>query len=306
MAYITNYTYSKLCAQIQINSDINLETFTKFIYDDTRIFYLLNKMEVRYLFTFRNLLADCDEFIATHYKHVPQRIDNHEFVFESIGKLKYHLSLNCPSIKNDFINFHIPVEIKELGGDAVSDYRKWFVSGRYAEAYYEGKLDQEKMIFAYNMRFPNKYSVAPLNENFKLIEKRDNSNISMLDRSFDMTEFEKKLEKHIENYYAIFSCKVLKTLSKFKHLSIRSDEEIEIALSEVFSPEFVKNYGINAVRNKFRIAKEIVNSILQLLIEYFKWTYNLNSREFSSIALENFGLECCEFCKKGYQKLEFA
>lgn len=297
MALITNHTFGKLCSRVEINKEIDLATFIQFIYDDERLYYVLNKLEIKYLFNYRNLLNDEDTFMVEFYNEVPERIDKKQFVFEKAGKLKYHTFSNCSSLNKDFIDFHIPVEIREKGELAVNDYRTWFKEKRIADDFFNGKLDQEKMIFAYNMRFPPKYSIPPLNEQFKLIEKRANSNHSKIKESFDLNSFKNQLEQQLEYYYMIFTCPVLKTLSKHKYLYDKSNEEIEGKLSTLFSPEFVTNYGINAVRSKLKYAKEIVNSIMQLLVDYFKWNFKIHSKEFNVINLEKFGLECCGYCK---------
>lgn len=69
-------------------------------------------------------------------------------------------------------------------------------------------------------------------------------------------------------------------------------------MTEVFSSVFVENYGIDNFKEKFKLSKIYTYKIIELIIEYLKWNYNLEDKKFDKITLEQFGLECCYFCKK--------
>ncbi len=298
MANLTNYTYSKLCRKLEIKETIDLDFFLKNIYNDQQIYFMLNKFEARYLFVYKSLLDDEEKFYLEFYKEVPERIDTQNYVYEQAGKLKYHLSQDCVFIKKDFIDFNIPPEIKELGNDVVKEFRDWFKSKGYAELYFSGNLDKSVVVFNYNILFPRKFNVPVLNENYELIAQKPNSNSVISDDEFDNDKFVKTIEHLKKLYDNTFSCKVSRILSKFDYLLRKSDFEIQEKMTELFSPEFSKNYGMKNLKEKLKISRDIKIKIMAQLIDYFKWNYKINEKSFSNITLENFGLECCGGCEK--------
>jgi len=298
MAHLTNYTFSKLCRTVMVNREIDLELFTKEVYNNPKIYNIFNKLEVNYLFVYKQLLENPEKFQTEYYQEVPERQDTKRMVFEKAGKLKYHLDNKCQLIHNNFIDFNIPKDIKELGDEVIQEYRDWFKAKGYADAYYNNQLDITKVVFDYNMKFPPKYNIPVLNENYKLITDIKNSNDQRTDEMFDYDTFLNNLE-HLEKIHEnAFSCKTTRILSKFDYLLDKSDAEIKLKISELFSDVFIDNYGMDRLKNLFKQAKSVKYDILKNLIEYFKWTYKLKEKYFQTITLENFGLVCCGGCKK--------
>ncbi|MGO4912498.1 hypothetical protein [Leeuwenhoekiella sp. W20_SRS_FM14] len=298
MAHLTNYTFSKLCKKLEINRDIDLDLFVEYVYEDPQIYYILNKFEIKYLFNYRTLLEDEDKFYAEYYQEVPERVDTQTYVFERAGKLKYHLNNSCAFINKDFIDFNIPPEIQELGNEVVTEFREWFKSKGYAEEYYNGTLDTEKVVFNYNVKFPPKYKVPVLNENYELVKRLPNSNNVMREQEFDLTAFQETIIHLKTKYYNEFSCKVSRIISKFDYLLRKSDQEIEEKISEVFSPEFIGNYGMKKLKEKFKFSRDLKVKVIAELLEYFKWNYKIDDKDFNNVTLENFGLDCCGGCEK--------
>ncbi|GAA4327294.1 hypothetical protein GCM10023115_24820 [Pontixanthobacter gangjinensis] len=298
MAHLTNYTYSRLCRKLEIKQEVDLQLFLDFVYNDPQVYYILNKFEVNYLFNYKALLEDEDRFYAEYYQEVPERIDSKTYVFESGGKLKYHLTNECRLITKDFIDFNIPPEIRELGEEVVEEYRDWFKEKGFADQYFQNKLDKSLVVFNYNMKFPPKYKIPVLNENYELIKKIPNSNNLVSDNSFDKQDFLNKMDVSIKQYYNMFSCKTTRIISKFDYLRGKSDAEIREKMTEVFSPNFVDNYGIKNLKEKFTYSRKIKLDIISNLLEFFRWNFNLKEKDFKKITLENFGLECCNSCSK--------
>lgn len=296
MPYLTKYTFSKLCGKIHIKEDIDLDFFLDNIYDDASLYFIFNKQEIKFLFKYKSILDDEINFIAEYYKEVPPREDHKNYVFEKAGKLKYHLYDTCKMINSDFIDFPIPQEIKDLGDDAIDEFRNWFKNKGYAEKYYEHTLDKYKVIFDYNSYFPSRLGVTTLNENSKLIEEIPNSNIVESTGEFDYKIFLKNLEHLKLLFDNLFSCNVSRTLSKFQYLLNKSDSEIEKKMSEIFSNVFVENYGLEKVKEKLKSSKFIKTELMKNLIEYFKWNFNFSDKSFDKISLEQFGLICCGSC----------
>jgi hypothetical protein len=244
------------------------------------------------------MLEDLDKFEKTYYQEVPEREDTKRMVFEKGGKLKYHLDAQCRLINHNFIDFNIPPEITALGDDIVQEYRDWFKSKGYAEAYFNNQLDISKVVFDYNVKFPPKYNVPVLNENYKLITDIPNSKDEKVDDAFNYDTFLTNLDHLQKKHENIFSCKTTMILSKFDHLLNKKDYEIEEKISELFSDVFIENYGMDKVKNLFHEAKNIKYEIMTNLLNYFKWTYKLKEKDFDNITLEKFGLVCCGGCKK--------
>ena len=84
------------------------------------------------------------------------------YVFEKGGKLKYHLTKDCECLQQDYVNFHIPKDITDLGDNVVEEFRAWFKSKGYAQKYFNGTLNNSKVVFDFNMIFPSKYNITPL------------------------------------------------------------------------------------------------------------------------------------------------
>ena len=298
MAYLTNYTFSKLSRKLEVKQEIDLELFLNKVYNDPKIFRLFNKFEIRYLFVYKQLLESLETFQKTYYLFVPEREDTKKLVFEKGGKLKYHLNKECRLINNNFIDFTIPIEITEKGDIIVQEYRDWFKSKGYAEDYFLKKLDLSKVVFDYNMIFPPRYGVSPLNENYKLIMDIANSNDIKVEENFDFDLFLSNIDHLEKKHENIFSCKTSRILSKFDYLLNKSDYEIKQKISELFCDEFIDNFGMNKLKNLLNEAKNIKYEIMVNLLNFFKWTYKLSEKDFEPFILEKFGLVCCEGCKK--------
>lgn len=297
MAYLTNYTFSKLCREIDIDIEINQAVFLNFIYEDVELYRILNQTEIRYLLKFVLLLRDENEFKLKYYQIVPKKQDNKIYVFEKAGFLKYHLSKECPLLTKDFKDFYIPEDIRNIGDDAISHYRSWFKQNDFAIRFSEGKIDLNTIIMRYNNEFPKTYGIQRLEENFGLLKEIANSRNHFSEHYFDSKAFNKRLIELKDGFHIIFSCPVLRTLSKFNSLLNSDENRINEVLSEVFSPEFVRNYGISNIKNKLLWSKKIKNEILQLLVNYFKWHYKAHQKDFDKLTLEYFGLKCCKSCE---------
>lgn len=298
MAHLTKYTFSKLCNKLEINRDIDLDLFIDHVYNDPKIYYMLNKIEIKYLFKYRSLLQDEDKFHAEYFQKVPERADTKTYVFERGGKLKYHLNNSCEFINKDFIDFNIPPEIQELGDEVVTEFRDWFQSKGYAEEYHNGTFNAEKIVFNYNVKFPPKYKVPVLKENYELIKRLPNSNNVMQELEFDLSAFQKEIIHLKAIYDNQFPCKTTRILSKFDYLLRKSDFEIEEKIGEVFSSKFIQNYGMKKLKEKFKIARDVKVKIIEELLKYFKYSFSSHDKDFNKITLDDFGLELCGACKE--------
>jgi hypothetical protein len=123
MAYLTKYTFLKLCKKLEINCEIDLNLFIDNIYEDHYLFEILNKKQIKFLFVHKLLLQDESKFIIDYYQKMPEKKDQQNYVLEKGGKPKYHVSDSCEYLQKKFIGFIIPIEIKKIGNEAIEEFR---------------------------------------------------------------------------------------------------------------------------------------------------------------------------------------
>ena len=213
--------------------------------------------------------------------------------------MKYHLSPTCKLITRDYLDFNIPDEIKIRGDEAIQEYRNWFNANDFGNKYRNNLIDRTTIIAAFNLKYPQKYSIEPIKDNSHLLViEQPNSTFNKIESSYDPEKTKKALNRLKQEWYKNFPCKITKIIAKFKHLSGKSDDEIILKISELFSPVFIPNYGMSKLKQKFEISKGITYKVIALILEHIKWTYNLKGKVFDDKTLEKFGLECCLSCLK--------
>jgi hypothetical protein len=297
MAFITNYTFNKLCRNLDIKKEIDLQTFKDHIFNDANLFYLFNKLELKYLFNYKNLLENDEKYIAEYYQYIPKSIDTNSYVFEKPRKLKYHLTNECECLNHDYVDFHIPEDITDLGDKVVEEFRTWFKSKGYAQKYFNGTLNNSKVVFDFNMIFPSKYNIKPLNEHYKLVLELENSNTYELNSAFNYDKFKENISIIKKKRMNRFQCKISRSLSKFDYLLNKSDSEIRTKISEIFSNQFVENYGLKNLKELFRFSLNLKRELLENLTDYFKWAFKNRNLEIDNHSLNKFGLDCCNKCQ---------
>jgi len=303
MAFLTNYNFSKLAQKLKVDSEISIELFTEHICNDREIFYILNKREIAYLFSYKMLLSDEKGFYSTYFKHIPEAIDNKKRVFTKGGKVKYHLSLDCKSFSNDYIDFTIPqdivdVSIKCNNPSIIDEYRDWFIKNDFKEKYLTKHINKSYIIRQFNLKYPKKYKFDELEENSNtLVIEAKNSKHTVIKDEFNIKKIKSDLEEAKKQWQNSFQCKNSRIISKWKHLESKTDDEIIQIMTDVFSPLFVSNFGVTKFKEYFKLSKTHTYKITALILEYLKWTYNLKNKNFDKVTLEQFGLECCYYCK---------
>ena len=299
MAYLTSFNYGKLCKELKLKDDlkITLEVFLEHIFNDKAFFYIFNKLELEYLFKYRKLLADTDEFVLKYYNDIPNKEDDKIWVFSKGGRTKYHLSLNCKTLTNDFIDFGIPNDIRESGNAAIDEYRDWFSNQGYAQQFKNQKINKQDIINAFNKKYP-KLGYKPIQDDSNLLVlELKNSGINYVEKQQDANILILELNELLLEYRNYFPGAGDRKIAKHNYLRNKTDQEIIDRMNTVFDNElFVEKYGLTKLKNKFIQAHEITFKITQKLINYFKWTYNLNGKSFNPTTLNHFGLECCKSC----------
>lgn len=300
--FITHYTFNKLVQTIKYKiEDISLEQFLC-LYNDKDIFSILNRNEIKELFLIKTILnQDNTQLEVEMLKYVEEKEDTKTYVNEKNDKFIFHMYEDCESMRNDFVDFIILPEIKENG--LVEEYRDWFNSNNFYQKFMNG-LSVNAIIFSYNQYFPVRYNLPILAENTKLVRVISNSDFKKIENTF--LDIEKQINDLKNGYHQIFSCQVLRKLSKFSFLLGKSESEITSVLSESFDKDFVKNYGFYNVKTKLEWSAKIRSQIIKLISDNIKYKFQMNKdlnfvKINSQIDLNKFGLRCCVKCDLKYK-----
>lgn len=301
MAFITNYTLSKLARSLEIKEIITEEIFISHIYEDQRLFSFFTKWELKYLFNYKKLLEN-EKSHLVYFQQVPKTLDTYTYATESDSKLKYHLSVNCKLLIKDFRGFIIPPEVKEA--KLITEFREWFKENNFEVKYNNGEISKEFIVRKYNREFASKYDLKELNEQYDLIDEKPNSGHEEKLSSFNLNEFHKTIEECIEYKRNTLNSYEKRILGKWEGMQSKSDLEIKNKVIELVGEVFYNNYGLEAIKDLWKnYAKVKRGVLLKELIEYFKWTYKADEKIFDKITLENFNLSCCGHCSDSNQEL---
>lgn len=309
---MTEASFKKLISKLSINVEITEELFTKEIYPNGQLYYLLNDLERKDLFNYAMLLKDEEQFATRYYKYVPEEPDTKRLVFNEGGKTKYHLDCDCNFLKQDYLDFFIPEEILKLhkafvkeycdGGemnitDYVKEYRDWFKDNLFKERYLKGEISIGFINREFNRKYCLKYGISPLVENSGiLVLEKKNSNIETIDYSLDMISFKRELSQLLSEYADRFRVTEAQKIAKHSYLAKESDAIILNKLKEILPKTPITDKNYSGIVDDLKFARKITRQILHLLKGYLKWTYGLADKNFNEITLEHFGLECCNGC----------
>jgi len=87
-------------------------------------------------------------------------------------------------------------------------------------------------------------------------------------------------------------------MANYDFLLFKDDIFIVNYLELKFGFDICSSYGLNNIKSFWRKHKNIKDKIYDNLIDYFKWTYNFQGKEFADADLDKLGFECCKFCLK--------
>lgn len=120
--HITLSSYKSLTFQFNVKvNDVTIE-LCKQHYDNNMLKELLTHDDIKLLWMTRMLFDETKkEFIENSRKSFL----NMDLIFDSNSAPKYHKNSECESLKNKYINFVIPPEIKNLGASTVLKFKKF-------------------------------------------------------------------------------------------------------------------------------------------------------------------------------------
>jgi hypothetical protein len=100
----------------------------------------------------------------------------------------------------------------------------------------------------------------------------ENSNTCKIKSAFEYNDFKENIKIIKKKRNNRFGCEISKKLTKFDYLLNKSDNEIKTKISEIFSNQFVDNYGLDNLRELFKDSKKYKKELLENLVNFFKWS----------------------------------
>jgi len=319
MPYLTDYSYNQLLERVPIKDIdwIDRAFFTKNIFDNEYLYYFFNQLELKRLWKERLLLSKDKENIGA-FQEVPTREDNFDFVLSIEGKVKFHKDSDCEALHKGFKNFFMPepvVELKETDEDKykmlVQKVRQWFKeNGFTVRDYEEGKLTDRRLTSAFNAYFPEKYNIPEIVESqneesqFRWFIEKKTKRAVAVERSFEYDQFIVDITDLIRKRSELCGSKTMYNLSRYDFLRKKTKEEILKRIEESIEneylkevqPVFLENYGIKRLVQFWNDHFKLKIQAMNLLSDYFKWTYNYNLDTFDEVFLEDYNLEKCKMC----------
>lgn len=310
MAFVTNSTFNLLTSTIgQLISedfDDSLEFYSTNIFSDKRTYFLFNKLELSKLFTAKSILQDEKKFINLYFSELNVKEDNKLYVFSKGGKYKFHLHKDCESLNKNFIDFRVPEDIRELGDEAINDFRNWFVQNNFKDKFLQNfenfnsnKDLDEYVVRLYNNLFPIKYNIKKLPDEYVFATEMKSSGNTEIKQSLQLNELLSFIDFSMARRDILTNKgDVIRRLAKYDWMLEKDRTQIESNISEKIHPDFIKNYGYNRLIALWREHKEIKDAVYEKLIDYFKSIYNFDEKSFENVDLEALGMAKCKYCEK--------
>lgn len=319
MAFLTEFSYRQLIERIEIENIERIDKyfFTTNIFDNEYLFYFFNQFELKRLLKEKTMLSGDNAFVLA-YKEVPQRMDNLNYVLEIRGTVKYHKDNTCAALNRGFKNFFIPETIVRLENEnpekhkeLVEEIRHWFSINNYTiDRYINGEINDVILTTQFNNYFPNKFGIEPItiSQSDKgqfnwYIERKTTGNVGV-EKNFVYNDFLTKITDLIKSRDYLCNSNTMQNLSRYDFLINKTDAEIEAFISDSIKKDFLKNVSDNFIRN-YGIEKlkefwekhiALKKEAFSLLSEYFKWTYNFKENSFEEVFLQNFNIYPCGLC----------
>lgn len=321
MAFLTGYSYKQLIQRVEIEDvdKIDKQFFKTNIYDNDYLYYFFNQLELKKIFAEKVLLSGDERFVPV-YKKVPERADNLNYIMSIKGKVKYHKDGNCEALHKGFRNFFIPESIVRLEKEnpnrhkrLVEEIRNWFKIKNYTVERYElGEINDRILTRDFNSTFADKSDVDKIiisqsdKGQFQWYVEKKTKEIKHTKKSFNHNIFLEKISELIKQRDYTCNSKTLQNLSKYDYLVRRDNEAIVSYINESIekgylrevSYSFIDNFKIERLKEFWSFHLSLKGEAMQLLSDFFKWTYNYNSSTFEEIFLEDYNLKACSLCYK--------
>jgi len=271
MAFITKSNFNSIFYELEFvmkdDTNLNFSLYKK-------EFYFLSKIEQATLANQREVLKSPENIIKIYKKL--KRVDTFTYVFEGLTPA-YHKDKLCPNLGSKFINFQIPLPIREKGESEVLRFRSWFKeNGHYLET--KPDLFIAKLEIAFDVKI-NPEAIEIENSGIKEIE---NLNLNQLEERINdyLRAASKFYNDNPDKQQIIRRFQKLTFLYKRKDAITGNDTN----LSDRELKSFLKEYDI-----KFK------KPVMDLLLQYYMVQYN-PELDFDGKLLEQLGFKPCIQC----------
>lgn len=272
MPYITTSNSKRI---VRTLSEISLDEIEIAVYN--REIYFLNKKERAMLKGIREFLRDPENFSTQYYKPLEVK-DTFRYVYPE-NKPSYHKDNTCPRLQSNFINFEIPVEIRERGEEDVKKFRVWF-------AEHKGLLetDLKDFIFKLQARFLITREINP-----KSIDYSNSGSEEV--KNYNVQDLENQIDEILREAGRFYNAnpdkqQIIKRFGKltflaYVHGNIYSNDS---GLNDDELKDFLRMYD-----EKFK------KPVKDLLIEYYRLLHN-PEMTFSGTLLDKLNFRPCGHC----------
>lgn len=300
MAVLTKHTLDRLCRDLDVDfKELTEEEFEKSIFKNTQVFYILNSKQNAFLYVYASILKDIKSFSTEYFENVPARSDDLIYVNENSGKYKYHLSTSCPFLTNDFEDFKIPRVIRDIGKDAIFEFRNWFAVNEFNERYSNKLISIEEILNEINNKYCSLYNINPIGIEEGIYQRIPNTGSGLIDGEFNFDLYLIKLNNIIKQIDEEFNGHDWRKFSKYDWLVNKTNSEIEEFINQRYSDiDLIERFGINKIKEKLATARKLKLELINSLKLYLRWHYNFSAIDFNEKSLDDFGLECCKNCEK--------
>lgn len=324
MAYLTEYSFNQLIQNVEVPEVDRIDKyfFKKNIFDNDYLYYFFNQFELKNLFKEKLLVGGNESNFKMVYQEVPKRVDRSNYVLKIEGNVKYHKNNSCKALNYGFKNFFIPEPIAILREDEpdkheklVNEIREWFEQNNYTvQRYIDEEINDRSLTLAFNKKFPTEFEIEPItisaNEKNQFqwyIEKKSSGNRE-IENSFDNNKFLQEIGNLIYERDELCNSYTMKNLSRYDFLINRENNEIEEYLISAIEKGYLKNveevflenYGLPRLKEFWDKHRNLKSKALNLLSDFYKWTYNFNENSFDEVFLETYNLKPCRQC---YERL---
>lgn len=324
MSFLTEYSYRQLIERVQIKDvdRIDKQFFKTNIFDNDYLFYFYNQLELKKLLAEKMLLSGENRDVLV-YQEVPEREDNLNFVLSIEGNVKYHKNHECKALHKGFKNFFMPepvVRLEETDNEkhkiVVNEIRNWFKQKNYTvERYENGEIDDQLLTKDFNSMFPDKFEIEEIlisqseKGQFNWYLEKKTKGIKHTEKSFCYETFLDKIIELIKGRDYLCNSKTMQNLSRYDFLVNKDnqsiieyiDDSIQNGYLKEVRSEFIKNFGIERLKDFWKSHLSLKRKSMKLLSNYFKWTYNYGNNTFNEIFLEDYNLKPCRLC---YNEIE--
>lgn len=307
MAFVTKSVFGQLAVKLDLRNDNNVidkDFFINNVYYNEEIYPILYKPDIKRLYNYKLLLENSNNAIE-YFIYNEKKEDDLTRVNNKGGYLKFHLYKNCEALNKDYLDFIVPQEVIERGFDLVNTYRGWFKTMKFYEQFSNKQINDKEIVELYNNVFAKTHNLKELNIDYKISEFMYHSGNQFVQESFNLKNFESKLDEIIGYRMSITAGKTNKFLAKLNYMYdrptsevIKKFQELSLEFPEIFAPNFLTNYGYKNLSEFWKIHNELKLHVINLLESYFRWTFHFDDINFEERHLEDFGLRCCTFCKR--------